>query len=110
MGNSINYYDCRQFSAFTMDVIARCAFGMTIENLGEKDDPFMRNAKYVFSPPVNKTPLILILCTYIHIFRYIICYLYKVFKAFILLNFNVLSINSYLSKVAAYYWRKDLLH
>ena len=44
-----------------MDVIARCAFGMTIDNLGEKDDPFMRNAKIVFSPPVNKTPLILVL-------------------------------------------------
>ena len=30
-----------QFSAFTMDVIARCAFGMQLNNLGEKDDPFM---------------------------------------------------------------------
>lgn len=53
---------CRQYSAFTMDVIARCAFGMTIDNLGEKDDPFMKNAKAVFSPPANKTPLILVLC------------------------------------------------
>ena len=45
-----------------MDVIARCAFGMTIENLGEKDDPFMRNAKHVFSPPVGKSPFILLPC------------------------------------------------
>nr|CAH0110992.1 unnamed protein product [Daphnia galeata] len=49
-----------QFSAFTMDVIARCAFGMTINSLGEKDDPFMTKAKAVFSPPANKSPLILI--------------------------------------------------
>lgn len=48
-----------------MDVIARCAFGMTIDNLGEKDDPFMKKAKAVFSPPVNKTPLILVLCRFL---------------------------------------------
>ena len=46
-----------------MDVIARCAFGMTIENLGDTDDePFMRNAKKVFSPPLTKSPLMLIPC------------------------------------------------
>nr|CAH0104368.1 unnamed protein product [Daphnia galeata] len=49
-----------QFSAFTMDVIARCAFGMTIDNLGEKDDPFMTKAKAIFNPPVNRTPLAVI--------------------------------------------------
>ncbi|XP_046443689.1 cytochrome P450 3A16-like [Daphnia pulex] len=49
-----------QFSAFTMDVIARCAFGMTIDSLGEKDDPFMTKAKAIFNPPVNKTPLAVI--------------------------------------------------
>ncbi|KAI9552449.1 hypothetical protein GHT06_022815 [Daphnia sinensis] len=49
-----------QFSAFTMDVIARCAFGMKIENLGEKDDQFMAKAKAIFNPPVNKTPLAVI--------------------------------------------------
>ncbi|XP_046646974.1 cytochrome P450 3A24-like [Daphnia pulicaria] len=49
-----------QFSAFTMDVIARCAFGMAIDNLGEKDDPFMTKAKVLFSPPANKSPLILL--------------------------------------------------
>nr|CAH0107507.1 unnamed protein product [Daphnia galeata] len=48
-----------QFSAFTMDVIARCAFGMTIDNLGEKDDPFTTKAKVVFSPPATKSPLML---------------------------------------------------
>jgi len=49
-----------EFSAFTMDVIARCAFGMTIENLGGKDDPFMENAKVIFNPELSKTPLILL--------------------------------------------------
>ncbi len=45
-----------------MDVIARCAFGMTIQNLGGKDDPFMEKAMKVFSPPVNKSPIIIIPC------------------------------------------------
>jgi len=48
------------FSTFTMNVISKCAFGMTIENLGEKDDPFMANAVKVFNAPLAKTPLILI--------------------------------------------------
>ena len=51
-----------QFGAFTMGVIARCAFGMTIPDLGAKDDPFMENAKNVFNPPINKTPLTAIPC------------------------------------------------
>jgi hypothetical protein len=45
-----------------MDVIARCAFGMTIDSLGEKDDPFMTKAKAIFNPRVNKTPLAVIPC------------------------------------------------
>lgn len=47
-----------------MDVIARCAFGMKIDNLGEKDDPFMMKAKAIFNPPVNKTPLAVIPCKF----------------------------------------------
>lgn len=47
-----------------MDVIARCAFGMSIENLGSDDDPFMKNAKNVFSTPVSKNPFILIPCKF----------------------------------------------
>lgn len=43
-----------------MDVIARCAFGIKIENLGEKDDQFMAKAKAIFNAPVNKTPLAVI--------------------------------------------------
>ena len=45
-----------------MDVIARCAFGMTIDSLGQKDDPFMLKAKEVFSPPTNKSAIILLPC------------------------------------------------
>nr|CAH0100563.1 unnamed protein product [Daphnia galeata] len=48
------------FSAFTMDVIARCAFGLKIDNLGDKDDPFIKNAQFIFNPPTMKTPLILL--------------------------------------------------
>jgi cytochrome P450 family 3 subfamily A len=47
-----------------MDAIARCAFGMKIDNLGEKDDPFMAMAKAIFNPPVNKTPLAVIHCKF----------------------------------------------
>lgn len=45
-----------------MDVIARCAFGLKIDSLGDKDDPFIRNADFVFHPPTNKSPLILLPC------------------------------------------------
>lgn len=43
-----------------MDVIAKCAFGMTIDSLGNPDDPFMKNAKKVFIAPLTKSPLILL--------------------------------------------------
>lgn len=45
-----------------MDVIARCAFGLKIDSLGNKDDPFIKNAQFIFNPPTNKTPLILLPC------------------------------------------------
>nr|QST15044.1 CYP360A4 protein [Diaphanosoma celebensis] len=48
------------FSAFTMDVIAKCAFGLEIETLGKDDDPFMKNAKFIFNPPISKSPLFVI--------------------------------------------------
>jgi len=48
------------FSTFTVNVISKCAFGMTIENLGEKDDPFMTNAVKVFNAPSVKSPIILL--------------------------------------------------
>lgn len=45
----------------TMAVIAKCAFGMTLDNLGEDNDPFMKNAKKTFASPENKSPSIMIL-------------------------------------------------
>lgn len=48
------------FSAFTMDVIARCAFGLKIDSLGHKDDPFVRNSQLVFNPSANKSPIVLL--------------------------------------------------
>lgn len=52
----------REFGAFTMDVIARCAFGMKINDLGSKDDQFLQNASKVFNPPGLDTPLVLVPC------------------------------------------------
>ncbi|EFX77992.1 hypothetical protein DAPPUDRAFT_225529 [Daphnia pulex] len=51
------------YGAFTMDVIARCAFGLKIDSLGNKDDPFIKNAQFIFNPPTSKTPLILLPCS-----------------------------------------------
>ena len=48
-----------------MDVIAKCAFGLNIDKLGEKDDPFMANAKTVFNNPVIRSPLVIIPCKFI---------------------------------------------
>lgn len=53
-----------EFCTFTMTVIARCAFGMTIENFEEKGDTFIESAKKVFSPPSIKSPLIILPCEY----------------------------------------------
>lgn len=53
-----------------MDVIAKCAFGMKIEGLGQTDNVFMEKAKRVFSPPTNSSPSILLPCKYITLLRY----------------------------------------
>jgi len=53
--------DTRRLSSkFTVDVIARCAFGMKIDNLGEENNPFMKNGDVAFRPATNKTPMLLI--------------------------------------------------
>lgn len=49
-----------QFSTFTMDVIARCVFGVELDNLGAEGDLFLKNARAAFQPPVQKSPLALI--------------------------------------------------
>ena len=56
------YRFARMFSAFTMDVIARCAFGLNIDTLGNNDDPFIQNAQFVLNPPINKSPFVTLLC------------------------------------------------
>jgi len=45
----------------TMSIIARCAFGMTIENLGAEDDPFFQNAKALVEAPQMKSPAVILL-------------------------------------------------
>ena len=57
-------------SILTMSIIAKCAFGMTIENLSEKDNPLLEKARALFSPPEAKKPIGLIGCTKISIFTY----------------------------------------
>ena len=52
----------REMSIVTMSVIAKCAFGMTIDNLGEKENPMIAKAGALFSPKENETPLALIMC------------------------------------------------
>jgi len=49
-----------------MDVIAKCAFGLNIENLADDDDPFLKNAKGTFNSDLFKSPTILIPCERIH--------------------------------------------
>jgi len=49
-----------EMGVVTMSVIAKCAFGMTIENLDKKDNPFIVNAKKIFSAPESKSPAILL--------------------------------------------------
>jgi len=44
-----------QMSILTMSIIAKCAFGMTIDKLGEKENPLLEKARRFFSPPENKT-------------------------------------------------------
>ena len=35
----------RTFEAFTMDGIAKCAFGLQVDSQNNPDDPFVKNAK-----------------------------------------------------------------
>lgn len=47
-------------------IIAKCAFGMTVDNLGRKDDPFIENANALANPPQINSPKLLLFCEYIH--------------------------------------------
>ena len=40
---------CSLYGAFTMDVIARCGFGLKLDSQKNKDDPFVKNAKKLFN-------------------------------------------------------------
>jgi len=53
----------RELGKVAMSVIAKCAFGMTIQDLEAKDNPFMEKAKNVFNPVKHSTPAVLIPCT-----------------------------------------------
>jgi len=47
-----------------MDIIAKCAFGLKIDNLDDKHSEFMESAKRAFASPSNKSPITLLLCNY----------------------------------------------
>ncbi|CAG0888445.1 unnamed protein product [Darwinula stevensoni] len=51
----------QQYGAFTMDVVATCAFGTKIDSLGSPDDPFVENARKAFSSRKNQSPLVALL-------------------------------------------------
>jgi len=48
-----------QLSATTMGIIAKCAFGMHIDNLDAKDNIFMQKATQTFTSPANRSPLVM---------------------------------------------------
>ncbi|CAG0890359.1 unnamed protein product [Darwinula stevensoni] len=50
-----------QYGAYTMDVIATCAFGTKLDSLGKENDPFTKNARKFFADnPLVGSPLIII--------------------------------------------------
>ena len=51
-----------------MDIIAKCAFGLKIDNLEDKQNVFMEKAREVFASPINKSPMTLLLCSYDFVF------------------------------------------
>ena len=51
-----------EISVLTMAIIAKCAFGMTIQDLGGKDDPFIKNAKRLVDRKQFKSPSVILLC------------------------------------------------
>ncbi|CAG0890358.1 unnamed protein product [Darwinula stevensoni] len=50
-----------QYGAYTLDVIATCAFGTKLDSLGKENDPFTKNArKFLSDNPVVGNPLIIV--------------------------------------------------
>ena len=46
----------------TMAIIAKCAFGMTIDNLGGENDSFIQNAKRMINPSGHRSLAFLLIC------------------------------------------------
>jgi len=49
-----------EIGVLTMSIIAKCAFGMTIDNLGAEDDPFITKAKMLVTSKQLNSPVILL--------------------------------------------------
>lgn len=89
----------RTISAFSMDVIARCAYGMRIDCLGEKDDPFIRYAQLLVDSPTRRKPVILLPCNVVYKFS-------TFFPS--LACFCVTFFSSYVSEILFAFWREDV--
>ena len=49
-----------------MDIIAKCAFGLKIDNLEDKQNIFMEKAQQTFTSETNTSPLMLLFCKNMH--------------------------------------------
>lgn len=57
-----------------MGIIAKCAFGMHIDNLDAKDNIFMQKATQTFTSPANRSPLVMFICE--NFFKYPVIEIY----------------------------------
>lgn len=53
------YFFHSVFEAFTMDGIAKCAFGLQVDSQNNPDDPFVKHAKRVMDGTVE-SPVVMI--------------------------------------------------
>ena len=52
-----------------VSVIGKCAFGMAVESLNDKNNYFMERAQQIFAAPINKSPMVLLACKMIVNFK-----------------------------------------
>ena len=54
--------DFRAIGAYTMDIIATCAFGTKIDSLKKPNNPFVSTASKIFSPSGAGNPIFTLFC------------------------------------------------
>ena len=55
----------RQYGAFTLDVVATCAFGTKINSLGSPDDRFVEYARKAFNSSQTRSVATVLICMFI---------------------------------------------